>query len=305
MSTPRAGAAPVIATEAPHVARAIAWAVAASLGLVAMNASMRVAVQTLDPFVGQFLRYGFGLALALPFMLSRGVAWLRPNNLRGQLWRGFAQTIALTIFYVALRHVPLVDAVAILFTAPIFVLFGAALFLGEKVDASRWIAAIVGLAGVAIVLSPKLSGAGPIGWSLLMLASVPFWATTFLITKTLTRSDTTDTIVAWQNLTITAMTLPIALAFWQTPTTTELMLTALGGLCGTVGHWCLTRAFSLADVSAIQPVRFLDLVWSALFGIVLFGDPPTWATLIGGSVIVATTIWIARSEARARRVPDA
>ncbi|MEZ5738480.1 MAG: EamA family transporter [Burkholderiaceae bacterium] len=97
------------------------------------------------------------------------------------------------------------------------------------------------------------------------------------------------------------MTLPIALLFWQTPNGHELMLTALAGVFGTLGHWCLTRSFSMADVSAVQPVRFLDLVWSSLFGIALFGDTPTVATLVGGTVVVTSTIWLARSESRARR----
>lgn len=305
VATPPVATVPVVAPPPPDAVaqarrtrQAIGWAIVASVFLVGMNASMRVAVQTLDPFVGQFFRYAFGLALALPFML-RGFAWLRPNNLPGQLWRGLAQTVAITIFYVALKHVPLADAIAILFTSPIFVLFGAAIFLGEKVTASRWIAAVIGLAGVLLVLSPNFSSEGSLFWSLAMLASVPFWAATFLITKTLTRTDSTDTIVTWQNLTITAMTLPMALWFWHTPTPAELGLTALAGFCGTTGHWCLTRAFSLTDVSAIQPIRFLDLVWSALLGFVLFGNVPAAATLVGGAVIVAMTIWLARQETRA------
>ncbi|MEZ5738481.1 MAG: DMT family transporter [Burkholderiaceae bacterium] len=164
--------------------KAIAWAVIAGVCLVAMNASMRVALQTLDPLVGQFFRYGFGLLLALPFMLSGRVSWLRPNNLAGHLQRGLAQTIAITLFNLALKHLPLADAVAIMFTVPIFVLLGAALFLRERVAANRWLAAGVGLAGVLIVLWPKLAGTGSLTWSLVMLGSVPFWAATFLITKT-------------------------------------------------------------------------------------------------------------------------
>ncbi|MCP5265310.1 MAG: DMT family transporter [Burkholderiaceae bacterium] len=289
--------APTPTERSQQVARAIGWAVAASIGLVGMNASMRLAVQTLDPFVGQFFRYLFGLVLALPLML-RGLAWLKPRNLPGQLWRGFAQGIAITLFYVSLKYVPLADAIAILFTSPIVVLIGSALFLGEKVRPARWVAAFVGLGGVVVLLSPNISGQGSLFWSLVMLSSVPFWAATFLITKWLTRSDSTDTIVAWQNLTITLFTIPMAIMFWHTPSLRELLLTMLAGFCGTAGHWCLTRAMSLADLSVVQPLRFLDLVWSSLLGIVLFGNIPTAATLIGGTVIVLATIWLARSETR-------
>lgn len=284
---------------------AILWAVGAGLGVVSMNACMRVALQQVDPFVAQFFRYLFGLLLALPFMLRLGWGWLRPNNLSGQLWRGLVQTIAITMYNWALRYLPLADAVAIMFTVPIFVLIGAWMFLGERVNAARWGASALGLAGVLIVLAPKLTGSGPIGWSLLMFAGVPFWAATFLITKALTRHDSTSTIVAWQNLSITAMTLPMALVFWQSPGPADLLLMAGAGLFGTIGHFCLTRAFALADVSAVQPVRFLDLLWSAVFGIVLFGEPPLAATLVGGTVIVTATVWLARSESKTRGVAAA
>ncbi|MEZ5651485.1 MAG: DMT family transporter [Burkholderiaceae bacterium] len=272
--------------------------------LVSMNACMRVGLQTVDPFVAQFFRYGFGLLIALPLLVRGGFGWLRPNNLKGQLWRGLAQTLAITLFNIALRHIALADAVAIMFTVPFAVLIGAWLFLGEKVNASRWLASALGLAGVLIVLSPKLSGSGSVAWSLVLLSSVPLWAATFLITKSLTRDDPPRTIVAWQNLSISAMTLPAALLLWQTPGPTELLLLAGAGLFGTLGHWALTRAFALAEISALQPVRFLDLLWSALYGIVLFGDPPVLATLIGGIVIVSATVWLARSEAAARRRAD-
>lgn len=286
-------------TDRGRALRAIAWAVGASLGLVAMNAIMRVAVQSLDPFVAQFLRYTFGLALALPFMLGR-TGWLRPRALRGMIWRGITQTIAVTIYNIALVHVPLTDAVAIVFTAPIVVLVGAAIFLRERVTAARWGAATLGLAGVLILLSPSLSGQGELGWNLLMLSSVPFWAAVALITKALTRHDSSETIVAWQNLTITAFMLPMALLFWRTPTGTEFALTLAAGVCGTLGHWCLTRAFALADVSAVQPTRFLDLLWAALLAIVLFGNVPPATTLVGGAIIIASTVWLARAETRAR-----
>ncbi|MEZ5658876.1 MAG: DMT family transporter [Burkholderiaceae bacterium] len=195
---------------------------------------------------------------------------------------------------------PLADTVAIMFTVPIGVLVGAWLFLGEKVNKTRWLASALGLAGVLIVLSPKLSGGGSLFWSLVLLSAVSFWSATFLITKSLTRHDSPRTIVAWQNLSITLMTLPWALFLWQAPATVDLLLMAGAGLFGTLGHWALTRAFAIAEISALQPVRFLDLLWSALYGIVLFGDPPVLATLIGGVVIVTSTIWLARSEAAAR-----
>ena len=75
----------------------------------------------------------------------------------------------------------------------------------------------------------------------------------------------------------------------------------LCGLLGSAGHYCLTRSFSVADISATQSVKFLDLVWASLVGWLAFSDQPSQSTLIGGLVICASTIWIAHREARGWR----
>jgi drug/metabolite transporter (DMT)-like permease len=67
-------------------------------------------------------------------------------------------------------------------------------------------------------------------------------------------------------------------------------------LLGSVAHYCMTRAFTLGDISAMQPMRFLDLIWASLLGLAIFGDWPSATALLGGAVIVASTIWIARRE---------
>ncbi len=72
------------------------------------------------------------------------------------------------------------------------------------------------------------------------------------------------------------------------------------GCLGSAGHFCLTRSFSTADISATQSVKFLDLVWATALGFAVFGDLPAQTTLIGGVVIAASTLWIARREARGR-----
>lgn len=129
-----------------------------------------------------------------------------------------------------------------------------------------------------------------------MLAASPLFAGSFLINKALTRHDPPGVIVMWQNATVTLFTLPLALPFWQTPTLEQTGLLLVCGLLGTVAHLCMTRAFTLGDISAMQPMRFLDLIWASLFGLLLFGNVPAATALLGGAVIVASTVWIARRE---------
>jgi drug/metabolite transporter (DMT)-like permease len=278
------------------VLRGMAWMAIGGLTLCTMNGVMRILTQQLDPLQSQFLRYVFGLAVMLPMVLRDGLAAYRPNNPRGQWWRGLVHTAGLSLFFLALPHLPLADVTAMQFTSPIFVLIGAALVLREKVSAARWLAAGVGLAGVLIVLGPHLSGAGSGWWSLVMLAASPLFAASFLINKALTRQDSPSVIVFWQNVAVMLLTLPLAVPNWRDPSGLQWALFLLCGLLGTVAHLCMTRAFSLGDISALQPIRFLDLIWAALLGLALFGDTPTPTALLGGAVIVGATFWIARRE---------
>jgi drug/metabolite transporter (DMT)-like permease len=278
----------------------MAWMALGGFLLVAMNALMRLMTLEMNSLQAQFLRYVFGLAVMLPLLMRDGLAAYRPANMAGQWWRGAVHISALSLFFIALPHVPLADMTAILFTSPIFTLLGAAFVLRETVTPARWMAALLGFAGVVIVVWPHLSGSGAGIWTLVMLAASPLFAASFLITKSLTRHDSPSVIVMWQNITVTIIALPLALPFWSSPTAVQWGVFLVCGFLGSAAHWCMTRAFSLADISATQPMRFLDLIWSALFGFMLFSETPTASTLVGGAVIVASTVWIARREAAER-----
>jgi drug/metabolite transporter (DMT)-like permease len=134
-----------------------------------------------------------------------------------------------------------------------------------------------------------------------MLASAPVFAASFLITKALTRYETTGTILVWQSITVACLSLPLALLSWQSIGALQWAAFMLTGVLGSAGHYCLTRSFTRADISATQSVKFLDLVWSAFLGFVLFADVPTVSTLTGGSIICAGTVWLARRESHSTR----
>ena len=275
------------------------WTSAAGLIFVALNSIQRAMTLQIDPFQALFLRYVFGFLVMLPLVLRAGVAAYKTQRIGGQFVRGAVHTAGLLVWYVALPHIPLADMTAIGFTGPIFIMIGAYLFFKEPMHWDRWLAAFIGFAGVMIVVAPKLSGAGGY-YNLMMLASAPIFAGSFLLTKGLTRSDSAHAIVLWQAITVSLFGLPLALLHWQTPTAFQWAAFLLCGVLGSAAHYCLTRSFSIADISSTQSIRFLDLVWSALFGWLLFSDVPTQTTLIGGVVICAATVWIARREAGRR-----
>jgi drug/metabolite transporter (DMT)-like permease len=281
------------------VVRGLLWASTAGLLFIVLNTMMRKLAQQLDPFQTQFLRYAFGLAVMLPLVARSGVAAYRPRNIGGQFLRGAVHTFGLGLWFTAIAHITLADTTAIGFTGPIFIMLGAAWAFGERMRWDRWVAALIGFAGVLIVVAPKLSGSAG-GYSLLMLASAPVFAASFLITKGLTRYERPSVIVVWQSITVTLFSLPLALLSWQAPTAWQWFGFLGCGILGSAGHYCLARSFSVADISATQSVKFLDLVWASLLGWLVFADTPSRSTLIGGVVICGSTLWIAHREARGR-----
>ncbi len=288
------------ASQLDPVVKGLLWTSAGGLCLSVLNAVMRGLTLQLDPLQSQFLRYGFGLLVMLPLILRAGLAAYVPRQIGGQFLRGAVHTAGLCLWFVALPKIPLADMTAIGFTGPIFIMIGAYLFFKEPMRWERWLAATIGFVGVVIVVGPKLSGAGG-GYNLVMLASAPLFAASFLLTKALTRYERVEVIVVWQAITVTLFSLPLALLHWQAPTLVQWGTFFICGILGSAGHYCLTRSFGIADISATQSVKFLDLVWSAALGWLIFSDTPARSTLAGGVVICASTLWIARREARARR----
>ncbi len=287
-------------------ARALLWAATAGLLFTLLNSLMRALAQNIHPFQAQFLRYACGLAVLMPVVLRYGMAAYRPQNIGGQFVRGALHTVALFFWFAALPQIPLANMTAIGFSTPLFIMLGAYVFLREPMRWERWLATALGFAGVMIVVGPQFgvgavgaSGGGSSGlYHLLMLASAPLFAASFLVTKALTRYETTGTILVWQAITVTLLSLPMALLNWSSPSAWQWAGFVLSGVLGSAGHYCITRSFRKADISATQSLKFLELVWSALMGWLLFSDVPTAHAIIGGMVISAATIWVARRESR-------
>src|SRR4051794_19523746 len=281
--------------------RALLWSAGSGLLFVVLNTLMRGLSIALNPFETQFLRYLMGVAVMLPFVVRSGWRAYKPHNMVGQFTRGGVHTIGLLIWFSALPRISLADTTAIGFTTPIFIMLGAVLVFRESMRWERWVAAALGFGGVLIVVAPKLSGSGGI-FEFVMLASSPVYAASYLMSKALTRYERTEVIVAWQAISVTLFSLPLALLHWQAPSLAQMLLFVVCGFLGSAGHYCLTRSYAAADISASQSVKFLDLVWATIIGWLAFAEGPSRSTLIGGIVICGSTIWIARREARATRV---
>lgn len=281
------------------VARAAMHATLATVFFAAMTVLIRYISTELHVFQIVFFRNFLALLWLAPWMLKVGVAGMRTDRLPSYGLRAVIGLIGMTSGFAAVTLMPVTEATALSFTAPLFATVGAALLLGEVVRLRRWSAVLIGFAGVMIVLRPGAE-AIQIG-AVLALVNAAAMATNKLLTKTLARTEPIERIVTYMVLLLTPLSLVPALLVWEWPSWHALFwLTVLAG-CGTAGHWFVTSAYVKADLSYVMPFDFARLPFTALFAYLLFAEIPTVWTWIGGAVIFASTFYIALREAQLAR----
>ena len=276
--------------------RGILWVALSGVVFALLNVFTLIPAQHLNPYVLAFLRYLFGTLFLLPILWRLGIYRSFHTNRAGlHVTRGAIHTAGMMLWFVALPLTTLAEITALGFTGPIFVTIGAALFLGEDVRLRRWLAVIVGFIGAMIIIRPGFS-AIHLG-VVCILISTPIFSASNLISKALARTDSANTIVIWQHIVIVICAAPFAIWFWQTPDWTDLLWFLAAGLCGTLGHICQQRGYQLADITLLQPIGFLSLIWNTLLGYSLFFQQPDVWTFVGAAVIFASAMYISHREA--------
>jgi drug/metabolite transporter (DMT)-like permease len=261
-----------------------------------LNVATFYPAKELNSYMMAFCRYLFGALFLLPIFLRRGlVTPFRTNRLGMHAVRGALHSGGMQLWFVALPLVTLADLTALGFAGPIFITIGAALFLGEDVRLRRWMAVLVGFAGAMLIVRPGFTELS-IG-VLAALASTPLFSASNLMAKSLAHTDNADTIVLWQSIFIVLCAAPFAIAFWQTPSWEHVGWFVLAGLFGTVGHLVMQFGYQMAEISAVQPIGFLSLIWNTLFGFMLFSQQPSTWTFVGAAVIFASAMYISHREA--------
>ncbi len=272
---------------------------AATLLAAIMNSAARHVSQTVHPFELVFFRNLFAFAFVIPMLWRIGFVSLRTRRPWMHAGRAGLNVVNMMVWFSAISLAPLAEAVALGFTAPIFATILGVLIMKELVGIRRWSAIIAGFAGALIILQPGFDTV-QVGHGLVLLASV-MWAGVLLIIKSLSRTESSITIVAYMSILMTPMSLIPALFVWAWPTWTELAWLGLIGVCGGAAQYLLAQAFHEADISVVMPFDFGKLVWVALIAFIAFGEVPTWTTWFGGAIIFASGIYIARREAMKRR----
>lgn len=221
----------------------------------------------------------------------------------GILIRAVLGTVSLIVTFGAFAAMPMADATAFLFTSSLFIPAMGYFFLKEQVGKYRWAAVIIGFFGVLIMLQPtgvvNMMGVG------LALTAAMMHATLQTILRHLGKFEKPETITFYFVMigtVVAALPLPFVA---RPPTLEEIPLLFGVGLTGALAQWMLSIAYKNAPVSVVTVFNFSGIIWATLFGFVIWGDWPSSAIWIGGTIVIASNIFIVYRESRKRQMLDA
>jgi len=243
-------------------------------------------------FVGRCFTFLTILAICLPQRNhGRLFSFRRPVL---QLVRAVTGVLTMATFFWALALMPLANVIAIAFAAPLFMTVLGATVLGEKVGPRRWGALMVGFAGVLIIARPGSEG---FGWPVLLpLSSALFYAVSNILSRRLTATESTESLMIWITGTAILCTAPFMPFQWVTPGPLDLAVFLFTGLASGAGQFLMLRAFRYGEISMLAPIEYTALVWATTLGFFIWGEVPHWSIWIGAAIVAGASLYIAHSE---------
>ncbi len=264
--------------------------------LTCMAALVKTLGARLDSFQILFFRSFIGLLFILPLALRHGLDICRTAYPFKHMTRGGIGILGNFCFFYSITHMLLADAMALQFSRPLFMIVLAALFLGERAGWARGIATVIGFGGILLMTRPFGEGFQPV--ALVAALGALFGALVVVAIKQLARTESTKVIMFYYAFWGAVFSLPAALLVWQTPTAHELVLLVMVGFLGIVGQSCITHGVTVAETTVVLPFDYLRIVYAAIFGVLLFAELPGLWSVAGAAVIVGSTFYILRAEAR-------
>ena len=286
---------PLLGRFSPNVQGAI-WMTFCGLGFSVMASMVKIASRDLSGFEIAFFRALFGFVTLFPFIWRRGLKSLHSTCIGMHMWRGLLGIISMICAYIGISKLALANYTALSFTKPLFAVVLAVLVLHEEVRWRRWVATIIGFLGVIVMIRPGSDAFSP--WALLALGDAFAIALLITIVKRLPDSETPLIMLFYFGLTAVALSLPLALWTWSTPTAGDWLLLMGIGASGALSQYWWILAFRAGEASAVAPFDYLRLLFAGAVGIVFFQEFPDIWTYLGAGIIVGSTIYIAQREAR-------
>ena len=267
----------------------IFYAVAASL--------VREVGDTYTAFQMTMIRSFVAVIVLAPVYLGEGGKLIFiPKRFFMHFLTGVFTYLGIIFWFFATASMPIADFFALQFVTPLLTMAFAIMFLGEKVDARSWSAALIGFAGVLVILRPgiiEISFA-----AVAALISAVFYASDNTVIKSLSKGVSATMIVYYAHLLMIPISIPMAVITWKQPTMYDLGVIVALCLCLTMAYLSVTKAISLTVASVVQPVNFMRMPIAAVFGWVLFNEFPDFWTWFGAVIIFCATTYAVRRGAK-------
>ena len=279
--------------------RGIMFKVMAVCLFMFMASFIKAASVEVPPGQAVFFRSFFALPVILGWLAMRGElrsGWKTPNPV-GHFWRGLLGTSAMGLGFTGLGLLPLPEVTAIGYAAPLLVVVFAAMFLNEKVGVYRLSAVLLGMIGVLIVLSPRLSiGAGlstgeTLGAVVVLMGAV-FAALAQVFVRKLVQTEGTAAIVFWFSITSAVLALCTLPWGWAMPSVGVAAMLIMAGLLGGLGQIFLTSSYRYADASLVAPFDYASMILALIIGYFVFDEVPTGTMLLGAGIVILAGVLI-------------
>ena len=302
-------AAPSAPNETTQLARGMGLAVIGALILPGMDSLAKLVGESGAMSPGQITFMRFAVQTAVSFailVIAGGLAALRPRHFPMNFLRGVLLGAASLCFFLAVKYMPLADAIAVFFVEPLILTLLSWVVLKERFGWRRWAAILAGFGGAVLVIQPSYAIFGPV--SLLPLMTALLFAIYLLLNRIAGRSDgamVMQYVAGLGGMAVCALALAageigsigdLGVSFPR-DTTVWLLVLAMG-LIGVAGHYLFVRAFQMVPASVLAPFQYLEIVSAAALGLLMFGDFPTPSKWLGIAIIVASGLvvfWRERS----------
>ncbi len=298
MIAPSSGAGASAAEDSP--AKGIVLMLAAMAVVPVMDGVAKHLSASFPVLQVVWARYFFHLLILLPVVLWRhGAGALLLRNPWLQVARGGFLLGSTVLFFAAIAVMPIADALALVFVAPLVVTALSPLILGERVGLRRWTAVGVGFVGVVVIVRPGLSAFHP--GMLLALGAGTVYAFYSLATRKLSGSAPPLVTLVYTALLGALVMSALVPVVWTPPGTEDLFWMVLMGALAAAGHFLVIKSFEHAEASLLAPLGYSEIVMATVVGYVAFGDFPDAWTWLGVAIVIASGVYVSLRERRGAR----
>lgn len=273
----------------PGNVRGSIWMSIGGLVFAVMAALIKHTGRTLPVIEILFIRQLFVLVYLSPAIAKGFPAVFETERLGLHMARVGFSAVAMVTGFTALVHLPLAEVTAISFSRTLFTTLLAIIILHEFVGWRRWSATAVGFLGVLVIVRPSPADLNE--YALLALVSAFFVAGIMIVLRLLSQTERPITIMAYQAVCLTVIMGVPTIWLWVTPSWNELLVLAVIGGAMSIGQYTNIKAFSAGEAAAVAPFEYGRLLFATAFGIWFFAEIPTIYTLIGASIIIASTLY--------------